>query len=283
MVLTRDLPGLVVRPTSRSIDYYPPDRAGRVRVSVDAGVGWHELVLDTLSRGLGGLENLSLIPGTVGAAPVQNIGAYGVELADRLDAVEAWHRPSGELRRLDLGACRFAYRDSLFKRQPGEFVIIRVHLNLSDRLPVVTHYQALARHLAETGIHSPGYREVSDAVIAIRQAKLPDPALLGNAGSFFKNPSVSSEQADRLRREHPTLAHYAEPDGRVKLAAAWLIENLGYKGVTRGGVGVHRDQALVLVHHGGSNGSALLALADEIADAVFDHYAVRLVPEPIIL
>lgn len=285
LVLTRDVPGLTIRMIDRQICYEPVHGGspGSVIVTSAAGMSWHELVLDTLAHGYGGLENLSLIPGTVGAAPVQNIGAYGVELADRFVSLDAWHVTTQGWITLTQQECRFAYRDSLFKQSPGEFVIVRVRLELSSVMPLSLTYAGLIERLASSHIDSPTHRDVSHAVIAIRQEKLPDPARIGNAGSFFQNPVIDSELAARLKSRFPNMVSYQQPDGMVKLAAGWLVESLGYKGIDRNGVGVHEHQALVLVHRGGSTGKALMALADEIVAAVQTRYDVTLNPEPVVV
>lgn len=289
LVLTKDIAGLVLRVGSQQIDW-AVQADSSVHVTVGSGVNWHSLVLDTLDRGYAGLENLSLIPGTVGAAPVQNIGAYGVELSERLVRVEAWHRPTGRIEALTAPACRFGYRDSRFKQELDEWIILRSCFRLHPEMPVVTSYGALETELAQDArTHTEGSnnhssvalaRRISDAVIRIRSRKLPDPAVFANAGSFFHNPVVSHEVADKLLHRHPCMVYHTLPDGQVKLAAGWLIDNLGYKGRRFGPVGVHDAQALVLVHHGNGDGQALLALAEEIAAAVRASYGVELTIEP---
>ena len=288
LVLTRDVPGLTIRLTDRTVDVErdaPALPPGAVRVRAGAGVGWHALVEATLAAGADGLENLALIPGTVGAAPVQNIGAYGVELADRLERVRAWHRPSGRFVELGADACGFAYRDSRFKRERGDWIIVRADFELGAHRPRATGYASLAAALArrQGGDDGPSAREVADAVIAVRRSKLPDPAEIGNAGSFFHNPVVSAAEAARLREMHPGLVSWPAPDGREKLAAGWLVDRLGYRGVRRGAVGVHRDQALVLVNDGGGTGTELLGLVEEIRRAVREAYGVALTVEPVIV
>ncbi|MGH8030931.1 MAG: UDP-N-acetylmuramate dehydrogenase [Luteimonas sp.] len=250
-------------------------------VRADAGVGWHALVIDTLARGLGGLENLALIPGTVGAAPIQNIGAYGVEVESRIHAVEVYERASGRMQRMDRGACAFAYRDSAFKRNPERWIVTAVEFALSRHAVPVLDYAALRDELAAMGIAQPNARQVADAVIAIRRRKLPDPAVLGNAGSFFKNPIVPRAQADALLAVHPALATFRSgSDATRKLSAAWLIDACGWKGHRDGDAGVSADHALVLVNHGHATGAQLLALARRIADSVQARFGVTLEPEP---
>ena len=299
LVLTRDVPGLTIRLVDDAVRFerdapglpagLPP---GAVRVRAGAGLGWHALVEATLGAGADGLENLALIPGTVGASPVQNIGAYGVELADRLERVRAWHRPTGRFVELTAAECEFAYRSSRFKREPSDWIIVRADFVLGPHRPRVTGYASLAEALgttrpgdgpAERAAGEPSAREVADAVIRVRRSKLPDPAVIGNAGSFFHNPVVDAGHAARLRAEHPGLVSWALPDGRVKLAAGWLVDRLGYRGARRGAVGVHADQALVLVHRGGGTGAELLALVDEIIRAVRARYGVVLSVEPVVV
>ena len=262
-------------------------------VRADAGVEWHALVLWTLGRGLGGLENLALIPGTVGAAPIQNIGAYGVEVGEHVHAVEAFERAAGRFVRLDAAACAFAYRDSLFKREPDRFIVTAVELALSPRSPLKLDYAGLGDELAAMGIESPRASQVAEAVIRIRRRKLPDPALVGNAGSFFKNPIVATSHAVALKAEHPRLpvfplapfpadaALHGETAGaQSKLSAAWLIEQCGWKGHRDGDAGVSDAHALVLVNHGKASGAQLLDLARRIAGSVQDRFGVAIEPEP---
>ena len=282
VVLTRDLRQLVLIPGHDGIRY-APQTDGTVHVTAGAGTGWHDLVLDTLNRGLAGLENLSLIPGSTGAAPVQNIGAYGVELADRLVSVRALHRPDRTFRTLGPEPCAFGYRNSLFKRQPGTWIITAVTLRLAPDLPLVTDYTSLAHALSHLAPEDLSARRVSDAVIAIRRSKLPDPALIGNAGSFFQNPVVTRERADALLREHPDLPCHPTDHGDCKLAAGWLIDRLGLRGARRGGVGVHTEQALVMVNHGGGTGRQLMTLVEDIRAAVRQAYGIELIVEPVVL
>lgn len=255
-------------------------RAGRgdtVRVEVGAGVAWHDLVRASVERDLWGLENLALIPGRVGAAPIQNIGAYGVELGDVLAWVELIDRCDGTLRRFERDACELGYRDSVFKRDLANRVVIaRLELTLSLRPRPRLDYGVLGQRV---GI-SPTAREVFDAVCAIRREKLPDPVALPNAGSFFKNPVVTQAHAERLLAAAPDMPHYAQPSGMVKLAAGWLIDQCGLKGHRDGAFGVHDRQALVLVHFGGGNLEELLAFAGRISSAVRDRFGVSLEREP---
>ena len=264
-------------------------------VRADAGLGWHDCVLWTLQRGLSGLQNLALIPGTVGAAPIQNIGAYGVEVGECVHAVEAYDRRSGTLRRLSREDCRFAYRDSRFKREADAWVVTAVEFALSRGSAVRTDYAGLGDELLAMGVEAPGPREVAEAVIRIRRRKLPDPAQIGNAGSFFKNPIVAAATAGTLRDAHPDLPVYpvaafpadtaahgetSPADAARKLSAAWLIDQCGWKGHRDGDAGVSDRHALVLVNHGAATGAQLLELARRIAASVQERFGVMLEPEP---
>jgi len=279
LLLTRDVEALVLHMASRGRRILADDGA-RVLVEAEAGELWHPFVQWTLQQGLGGLENLSLIPGTVGAAPMQNIGAYGVELKDHFVGLTALDRRSGELREFSRDDCAFAYRDSLFKHEAGRWLILRVRFALSRIAAVRLDYGPLRQRLSEQGIEQPTPMQVSQAICAIRREKLPDPAELGNAGSFFKNPQVPAELAERLRGEYPDLVAYPQADGRVKLAAGWLIERAGWKGFRQGNVGVHRLQALVLVNYGNASGQQVLDLARQIQADVARRFAVELEMEP---
>lgn len=250
-------------------------------VRADAGVQWHGLVMDTLARGLAGLENLALIPGTVGAAPIQNIGAYGVEVREFVQHVEAFEPASGLLHRFDNLACQFAYRDSLFKQNPDRYIVTAVELRLPRTAALKLDYTGIADELRVLGVTRPTPQAVANAVIAIRRRKLPDPAVLGNAGSFFKNPIVDADVADALRAEHPELPVYpAMPSDRRKLSAGWLIDRCGWKGHREGDAGVAPSHALVLVNHDGATGRQLYDLARRIADSVRERFGVALEPEP---
>jgi UDP-N-acetylmuramate dehydrogenase len=253
-------------------------------VQVGAGEGWHDTVQRTLAHGWAGLENLALIPGWVGAAPVQNIGAYGVELCDRLHSVQAWDTQLGEMVDIAAADCGFAYRDSMFKQNAGRYLIASVTFKLPRPWQAVTTYAELAKQYAgnaDETLPQATPQAVANAVIAIRQRKLPDPAQIANAGSFFKNPVVSTEQVAALKAQHPTLPVYPQSLGGSKLAAGWLIDQAGWKGYTRrtdscGQVGVHAAQALVLVHLGGAQGAELLQLASDIQTDVFNKFGVQL-------
>ena len=282
LLLTADVQALVLRMGSRGIRLLSDD-GEHVVIEAEAGEPWHPFVLWTLAQGLAGLENLSLIPGTVGAAPVQNIGAYGVELKDVFVGLTALDRRTGELHELTLHDCDFAYRDSLFKRENGHWLILRVRFALSRKAALRLDYGPVRQWLKEQDIAAPTALNVSQAICAIRSEKLPDPAVLGNAGSFFKNPLVSAEQAQRLRIEHADLVAYPQANGEFKLAAGWLIERAGWKGFREGDAGVHRLQALVLVNYGSATGSQLLALAQRIQADIKQRFAVDLEIEPNLL
>ncbi len=279
LLLSRDVDALVLKMASRGVRVLEDD-GRRAILEAEAGEPWHPFVQDTLARGFAGLENLSLIPGTVGAAPVQNIGAYGVELKDAFAGLTALDRRSGEIVAFDRQACAFDYRDSRFKRESDRWVILKVRFALDRQAPLCLDYGPLRQRLIEMGVEAPSARDVSRAVCAIRQEKLPDPAVLGNAGSFFKNPVVSAEVAQVLRERHADLVAYPLANGQVKLAAGWLIERAGWKGFREGDAGVHRQQALVLVNHGRASGADILALARRIQADIAERFGVTLEMEP---
>lgn len=282
LLLTGAVEALVLRMASRGLRILSDD-GERVVVEAEAGEPWHPFVQWSLAQGLAGLENLSLIPGTVGAAPMQNIGAYGVEIKDVFVGLTALDRQSGELREFGLDECVFAYRDSLFKQQPGRWLILRVRFALSRKNALHLDYGPVRQRLQAEGIEQPTASDVSRAICAIRSEKLPDPAELGNAGSFFKNPLVPAELAERIRVEHADLVSYPAADGQVKLAAGWLIERAGWKGFREGDAGVHRLQALVLVNYGAATGAQLLALAQRIQVDIQARFGVQLEIEPNVL
>jgi len=271
-------------------------------VEVAAGEPWHDTVAWTLAQGWPGLENLALIPGTVGAAPVQNIGAYGVELQDRFESLDAMDLATGQVFTLDAAQCAFGYRDSVFKHapaQPGEpgtlprgmglagrAVITQVRLRLPKPWKPELGYLELERRRAEAGVVQPSAQQVFDWVCEIRRAKLPDPAVLGNAGSFFKNPTVTPEQCADIIARDPKVVHYPLPDGRIKLAAGWLIDACGWKGKSVGKAGVYEKQALVLVNRGhgqdSATGGEVMTLAKAIQTSVYERFGIRLEPEPVV-
>lgn len=253
------------------------ETANEVTIGVGGGENWHELVLSTLEHNWGGLENLSLIPGTVGAAPIQNIGAYGVELKDTFVGLEAIELRSGEELVFSVEDCAFGYRDSYFKRAgKGKYFITRVYLTLQKQPVVNVSYGAIKEVLQAANIDQPTIQDVSKAVVQIRNSKLPDPALIGNAGSFFKNPELGAEQFDRLQAEYPQIPHFTAPEGRVKVPAGWLIEQCGWKGQRRGNACCYEKQALVLINLGGATGAEIWALAQEIMASVKEKFGVTL-------
>ncbi|MEE1869589.1 UDP-N-acetylmuramate dehydrogenase [Pseudomonas auratipiscis] len=281
LLLTADVPALVLRMVSRGVRILADDE--RVVVEAEAGEPWHQFVQWTLAQGFSGLENLSLIPGTVGAAPMQNIGAYGVEIKDVFAGLTALDRQTGELRDFSLQECAFAYRDSVFKRNPGRWLILRVRFALSRVMQAHLDYGPVRQRLSEQGVSHPTAQNISDAICAIRREKLPDPAELGNAGSFFKNPIVTAVLADAIRVQHPDLVAYPQADGQIKLAAGWLIEQAGWKGFREGDAGVHRLQSLVLVNYGQASGLQLHQLAQKIQADIFERFGVTLEMEPNLL
>ncbi|WP_334186981.1 UDP-N-acetylmuramate dehydrogenase [Noviherbaspirillum sp.] len=283
ILLSGDFPGLVLHMCLKGIEIVGRD-AQSTYVRAAAGESWHGLVCRTLELGLGGLENLSLIPGSVGAAPIQNIGAYGVELKDCFHALSAFDFDTGNIFTLNRDECDFGYRDSVFKhRLAGQAAILDVTFALPRQWQPNLNYAELEQELAVRGKPDPTARDISDAVVAIRTRKLPDPAVIGNAGSFFKNPVVPAAQRERLLAKHPKLVSYGQPDGSFKLAAGWLIDQCGWKGRRVGNAGVYEKQALVLVNHGGASGRELQDLAKAIQADVLARFGVELEPEPVIV
>jgi UDP-N-acetylmuramate dehydrogenase len=279
LLLTADIPALVLRMVTRGIRVISDD-GSRVVIEAEAGEPWHPFVQHTLALGFSGLENLSLIPGTVGAAPMQNIGAYGVEIKDVFAGLTALDRQTGELRDFTLEECNFAYRDSLFKQQPGRWLILRVRFMLNRVAHLHLEYGPVRQRLSEQGIEQPTPSDVSRAICSIRSEKLPDPAVLGNAGSFFKNPLVSAATVAQIKAQHPDVVAYAQPDGQMKLAAGWLIERAGWKGFREADAGVHKLQALVLVNYGTATGLQLFDLAQRIQKDIAERFNVELEMEP---
>ena len=279
MVLTADLNALVVHLQLRGIQVLSED-ADCAHVEVQAGESWHAFVQWSLAQGLSGLENLSLIPGHVGAAPVQNVGAYGAELKDHLESVLVYDRNTAQTQRLTAEQCQFAYRDSLFKRESGRRVILSVIFKLPKQDALQLDYGNLRSYLAEQQIAQPTAQDVSRAVCAIRAEKLPDPEQLPNVGSFFKNPVVTAAHAQQLQRAYPSIVSFAQADGQVKLAAGWLIEQAGWKGLRQGDAGVHAKQALVLVNYGAATGQQILQLAAAIQADIVQRFSVELEIEP---
>lgn len=283
LVLSRDPPGVVVRVEVLGRRLVQT-RDDAWIVEAGAGENWHALVQWTLDQGLPGLENLALIPGTVGATPVQNIGAYGVELKDRFDSLDAVDLRTGQDVTLTAEDCAFGYRDSVFKHALADKLLItRVRFKLPRPWQPLLGYLDLARRCEETGVKAPEAGMIFDWVCDIRRGKLPDPALLGNAGSFFKNPVVTPEQCRDIIDRDPHVVHYPLPDGSFKLAAAWLIDACGWKGKTVGDAAVYDRQALVLVNRGEATGAQVVTLAKAIQESVYGRFGIRLEPEPVIV
>ncbi len=276
MLFTRDWPGVVLLNEIEGIDVLE-ETDDHVIVRSGSGVVWHEFVAYCVGKGWGGVENLSLIPGKVGATPMQNIGAYGVEIKDVFDHLEALRMSDGEVVRFSAEACRFGYRESYFKHEgKSKFIILNVAFKLSKHPQVRTYYGSIKHELELRGITTPTIQDVSDAVIHIRRSKLPDTHVLGNAGSFFKNPVVPAELAERIKASHPDMVSFPGEEGQVKLAAGWLIEQAGWKGFREENLGVHKDQALVLVNYGGSTGSAIYDLSTRVLESVKEKFGVEL-------
>jgi UDP-N-acetylmuramate dehydrogenase len=283
IVLTRDVSACVLKVEIMGRRLVQ-ERADAVIVEFGAGEDWHQAVAWTLDQGWPGLENLALIPGSVGASPVQNIGAYGLELADRFESCDLIDLVTGRKATLDRLACRFGYRDSVFKQAlAGKSVITRVRLRLPRPWRPVLGYLDLQRRIEDTGVTDPDARQVFDWVCAVRRAKLPDPAVIGNAGSFFKNPVVTAEQCRDIIGRDPHLVHYPMPDGHYKLAAGWLIDACGWKGKHVGGAGVYDKQALVLFNRGDARGAEVVTLARAIQESVYGRFGIRLEPEPVVV
>jgi UDP-N-acetylmuramate dehydrogenase len=281
MLFTRDWPGAVVCAATHDIRMLD-DYGQAALLRVEAGENWNDFVHWSLSRGFVGLENLVLIPGSVGAAPIQNIGAYGREVSQFIVTVEAWDRHAAGLVRLDNASCRFAYRDSLFKREPDRHLITAVEFLLPREGELRTDYAGIDAELA--AMHcAASAATVAEAVARLRTRKLPNPALIGNAGSFFKNPIVAENVALELQRAHPMLPTWNAPAGARKVSAAWMIEACGLKGVRDGDAGVSNQHALVLVNHGHASGEQVWALAQRVQKEVFERFGIMLEPEPIIV
>ncbi len=250
-----------------------------ITLRVGAGEDWHSFVLYCVEHGYAGVENLSLIPGTVGAAPLQNIGAYGVEVKNVIESVEAMNIETGEVRFFSNAECKFGYRESIFKRElKGQFVITAVNFKLSKKPQFQTEYGDIRRVLEEKNISKLSLKAISDAVIQIRTSKLPDPSQIGNAGSFFKNPEIPISQFEELKVRFPNIPGYPMPNG-IKVAAGWLIEQAGWKGFRSGEVGVHAKQALVLVNYGGGTGIEIRQLSAQIQNSVSSKFGIQLTPE----
>jgi UDP-N-acetylmuramate dehydrogenase len=276
LLFTGNFKGLVIQINNKGIEILSQSE-DTVSVKASAGENWHEFVTYCVSQGFGGIENLSLIPGNVGSCPIQNVGAYGVEVKDVVKSVEAIDLSSGELIVYNREDCMFGYRDSIFKSElKGKFAIWSVTFELSLNPVVHLEYGAIKQELSVMGIENPSIEDVGKAVCNIRQSKLPDPKLLGNAGSFFKNPTVEQKFFEKLKESFPNLVSYPLDDEKVKLAAGWLIEQCGWKGFREGDAGVHHSQALVLVNYGNAKGSDILTLAHRIQNSVYERFGVKL-------
>jgi UDP-N-acetylmuramate dehydrogenase len=284
MLLTNDIAGLVLKNNLKGIEV-ARRFSNKVWVRVGGGEVWHDFVLWAVAQGYGGVENLSLIPGSTGAAPVQNIGAYGVELKDVFVRLEALELETGKIRTFNKAQCRFGYRDSVFKKEEkGRWCILSVVFSLTTaRHTTNISYGDIRKTLDAMGIAEPDIRQVSEAVVRIRSSKLPDPAVIGNCGSFFKNPELPAAVRDRIRATHPHVVSFDLPDGRVKIPAGWLIEQCGWKGKRVGNTGCYEKQALVLVNHGGATGAEVKRLAFDIIESVEKNFGVTLEPEVNIL
>jgi UDP-N-acetylmuramate dehydrogenase len=279
MLLCANVPGTTARIAWTGTEILR-ETDDHIWLEVAAGENWHSTVRYTVERGWGGLQNLSLIPGLVGAAPVQNIGAYGVEVADSIESLRFFEWASGEIQVMTSVECSFGYRDSIFKGAlKDKGVILSVTFKLTKHSHALkTSYGAIQDELAARN-QEVSVASISEAVIAIRQSKLPDPKVLGNSGSFFKNPALPAEQVAALMEIHPSLPQYPQADGTVKVAAGWLIEQAGWKGKRVGNVGMHAQQALVLVNYGGASGPELWEHAQRVQASVEEHFGIRLEPE----
>lgn len=280
MLLTKDIDALVMHINLKGISIVE-ENEDQVEIKVMAGENWHDLVTWSLDKGYGGLENLSLIPGNTGTAPIQNIGAYGVELKDVFVSCTAMEIKTGELVSFDNEACKFGYRDSVFKNEAkGQYIITSVHLKLTKKDHILhTGYGAIEAELKKNGIVYPTIKDVSNAVIAIRQSKLPDPAVLGNSGSFFKNPVIPKKAFEKFIKKNPEAPHYKVDEEAFKIPAGWLIEQCGYKGKRFGDAGVHEKQALVLVNYGSATGEDILRLAQLVQKEVAQKFNIKIQPE----
>ncbi len=280
MLLTGDLDSLVILISLKGKEVVSSDDT-HTEIRIMAGENWHDLVLWTLEHDLGGLENLSLIPGSVGSAPIQNIGAYGVELKDHFVSCELMDIATQTLHTFSLEDCKFGYRDSYFKHEgKGKYVITSVTFRLtSQNHNLRTGYGTIATELEKAKVLHPTIQDISRVVIRIRQQKLPDPAILGNSGSFFKNPVVSKKSFEKLQQIYPTIPSYKVAEDEIKIPAAWLIDSCGFKGLRQGDAGVHEHQALVLVNYGNATGAEILSLAKQIQETVKNTFGIAIVPE----
>ncbi len=279
MLLTKDFDGLVIKMSIKGMDVVK-ETEENIWIKAGAGVVWHDLVMHCVDQNYAGIENLSLIPGTVGAAPMQNIGAYGIEIKEVFEELEALEIETGEIRTFDKATCNFGYRESIFKHEAkGKYIILNVTFKLSKNPTFHLEYGAIRDTLAEMGVLELGIRAISDAVIHIRQSKLPNPAEIGNAGSFFKNPEIPNTQFEALKAQFPTIPSYPVNGTTTKVPAGWLIEQAGWKGQRFGNVGVHAKQALVLVNYGGGKGEEIKDLSQKIQASVKEKFGIQLSAE----
>jgi UDP-N-acetylmuramate dehydrogenase len=283
ILFAADYPGLVLCLTAADCRILSQD-GNTALIRAEAGMRWNDLVNWTLARGWNGLENMALIPGTVGASPIQNIGAYGAEVAEFIDTVEAFNRHTGQFKRLSNAECRFGYRDSRFKQDQDEWVICAVEFRLDKNRPLKMAYAGVPEELAAMAVDNPTAVHLAEAISRIRTRKLPNPDLIGNAGSFFKNPVLADDAIDRFLQQYPSAPVFPSgQNGFRKLSAAWLIEQAGWKGFRDGDAGISAQHALVLVNYGSATGAELLAVADAVVDSVDNRFGIRLQPEPRIL
>lgn len=275
MLFTKNFDGLVIKVSIPGISYTV--NGTDVLVTAGAGVVWNDLVNFCVAHGFAGLENLTLIPGTVGASPIQNIGAYGVELKDVFASCEAFEIETNDLKTFTPAACKFGYRDSVFKNEcKGKYIITAVTFKLSTQPNLQTTYGAITAELDRRNITAPSIADISKVVAEIRVSKLPDPKTIGNAGSFFKNPVISKTEFAHLIAQFPEIVHYPAANDQIKLAAGWLIEQCGFKGMVVGNTGTWKNQALVLVNHGGATGHEVYVFSEHIINTVFDRFQIRL-------
>jgi UDP-N-acetylmuramate dehydrogenase len=276
LLFTKNFDGIVLKNNIEGIEVIR-ETEDAVYVKAGGGVGWHDFVLYCINKGWSGLENLSLIPGSVGASPMQNIGAYGVEIKDIFEELEAINLKTGEIIYFTNSDCAFSYRESVFKKSlKGQYLISRVTYKLSKKTKFNTSYGAINQQLEAMNITDLSAKSISDAVVAIRQSKLPDPKEIGNSGSFFKNPIVSNEQFTTLKSNFPEAVGYPSGDQNTKLAAGWMIDQAGWKGKTINNYGVHKNQALVLVNYGGATGEEIYNLSEEIMQSIKEKFNVAL-------
>lgn len=280
MLLTQDVDALVIHVDLKGKKVVSED-ADFVIVEAQAGENWHEFVLWTIDQNFGGLENMSLIPGNVGTTPIQNIGAYGTEIKDTFVSCEAMEITTQQIRTFNNPECRFGYRESVFKQElKDRFIITSVQFKLSRRNHKInTSYGDITAELAKNNIENPELKDVSNAVIAIRQSKLPDPKELGNSGSFFKNPIISKQDFDKAHAKFPDMKFYPISETQVKVPAGWLIEQAGFKGKRFGDAGIHKNQALVLVNYGGATGQEILAVSREIQQTILEKFGIAIEAE----